>query len=311
MALVKALIDKYLTNASKGYFPEGFIAESINPIITVKQRSGLLAGYGNNHIRLVNTIYGGRGKAPRFEAIVRSSQSYYIDRHGLEGMVTEDDYINVDLPYDAEKDEVLGLVTVLKIGREKSIADALGSTAILTQNTTLSGTAQFNDYANSDPLAKFRTAQEGVYDGCGAAPDTAIMSWKVANTLSYHPGILEALGFTMNRAGTLKEQELASAMKVDRVLVGNPKYNSASLGQSDVLADVWGKNVIFGVCPKSAQKFQTALGYQVRLAGEAQNQVSKWDIQNPRGATGILVTDNYDDLLSNVLAAYLIKDAIA
>ena len=311
MAQVKAQIDKFLTMASKGYFPEGFIGDKVLPEVRVKQDSGKLAGYGNEHIRIVNTVYGGRGKAPRYESITRNDTSYFIDDHGLEGMVTPADYRNVEQPFDAEKDETLGLVTVLKISREKAIADALGSTAVLTQNTTLSGTSQFNDYVNSDPLGKFKTAQETVYDGCGAKPDTGLMSWKVLNTLSYHPGILEGLGFAQNRAGTLTENEVASAMKIKRLLVGEPKYNSAALGQTDSLADVWGKNVVFAVLPTTAMKMQISLGYQVRRIGEAPYQTSKWDMNNPRGAKGILVTDAYDDLLSNVLAAYLIKDAIA
>lgn len=311
MAQIKAQIDKFLTMASKGYQPQGFIADKVLPVVSVKQDSGKLAGYGDSHLRIVNSVYGGRGKAPRFESITRSSSTYMIEDHGLEGMVTPADYRNVEEPYDAEKDETIGLVTVLKLSREKGLADVLGATATMTRNTTLSGTAQLNDYVNSDPLGKFKTAQESVYDGCGVAPDTGIMSWKVANTLSYHPGILEALGFQMNRAGTLQEQELASSMKVQRLLVGQPKYNSAALGQTSVLADVWGKNILFAVLPTSAQKWQTSLGYQVRRLGEMPFQTSKWDMQNPRGATGILVTDAYDDLLSNVNAAYLIKDAIA
>lgn len=311
MAQIKAQIDKFLTMASKGYQPQGFIADQVLPEVNVKQKSGKLAGYGNNHLRIVNTAIAGRGVAPRFESITRTSDSYFVESHGLEGMVTADDYRNVEEPYDAEKDETMGLVTVLKLSREKGLADALGNTAILSRNTTLAGQSQFNDYMNSDPLAKIKAAQESVYDGCGVAPDTAIMSWKVMNTLSYHPGILEALGFTMNRAGTLKEAEVASAMKVERILVGAPKYNASVLGQADNLADVWGKNIVMAVLPKTAQKWQTSLGYTVRLIGESAYATSKWDHQNPRGATGILVTDHYDDLLSNANAAYLIKNAIA
>lgn len=311
MAQVTALIDKYLSSASKGYMPSGFKGDEILPVVRVKQSSGKLAGYGNSHLRIVNTVMGGRGKAPRYESITRSSDTYYIEPHGLEGMVTKEDYNNVEKPYDAELDETLGLVTVLKIGREKALADQLGSTSTITQNTTLSGTSQFNDYVNSDPLGKFKTAQETIHDGCGAAPDSAIMPWVVANCLSYHPGILEGLGFAMNRAGTLKEQELASSMKIQRLHVADVQYNSAALGQSDSLADVWGKNITFMVAPRSPMKMQVSLGYQVRLIGESPYMVSKWNMNNPRGAKGILVTDDYDDLLSDVSAAYLIKDAIA
>jgi len=311
VAQTKALIDKFLTMASKGYQPEGFIADQIFPVVNVKEKSGILAGYGNNHIRIMNTVYGGRGKAPRFESNTRSSDTYLVESHGLEGLVTPDDYRNVEDPYDAEKDETLFLVTVLKISREKALADVFTSTSTLTRNQTLSGSSQFSDYVNSDPLGKFKTAQESVYDGCGAKPNTGVMSWKVFNTLSYHPGILDSLGFAQNRAGTLQEAEVASAMKVQRLLVGEPKYNSAALGQTDVLSDIWGKDVVFAVLPKTAMKMQVSMGYQVRLIGEAPYATSKWEENNPRGATGILTTDHYDDLLSNVNAAYLIKNAIA
>ena len=121
MAQIKAQIDKYLTMASEGFQPQGFVADDILPEVKVAQNSGKLAGYGNNHIRIVNTVYGGRGKAPRYESITRSSESYYVESHGLEGMVTKEDYRNVDKPYDAEKDETMGLVTMLKVSREKGL----------------------------------------------------------------------------------------------------------------------------------------------------------------------------------------------
>lgn len=311
MAQIKAQIDKFLTKASKGFTPEGFIGDDLLTPMKVKENSGKLAGYGNAHIRIVNTVYGGRGKAPRYESQVRTSETYLVEDHGLEGMVTKSDYDNVEQPYDAEKDEALGLVTVLKLGREKALADQLGATTTLTQNTTLSGTSQFSDYVNSDPLGKFKTAQQAVRAGCGRKADTAIMSWDVLNVLSYHPGILEGLGFQMNRAGTLTEKEVASAMKIKTLLIGESMYNSGHLGQSDALTDVWGKNIVFAVLPKSAAKMQTSLGYNLRKIGESPYQTSKWDMNNPRGSRGLLVTDSYDDLLSNVTAAYLIKDAVA
>lgn len=311
MAVTKALIDKYLTGASKMITPEGFIGEGLLPVIKVKQNSGKLAGYGTDHLRILNVVMGGRGKAPRFSNMTRSSDSYFIENHGLEGMVTKDDFDNVEDPYDAREDEMIGLVTVLKLSREKALADNFTSTSVMTSNETLSGISQFSDYVNSDPLSKFKTAQESVYDSTGVAPDTAVMSWKVANTLVYHPGILDALGFTQNRAGTLTERELAQAMKVQNIKVGAPKYESANLGQTSSLADVWGKDIVFCKLPAVAQKHQVSLGYTVRKGNESPYETSRWQMNNPRGAEGILVTDNYDDLLSNVGAAYLIKDAIA
>lgn len=312
MAQTKAIVNKLLTNASKAFFPTGFIAENILPKIMVKQASGTLAGYTNHHLRIINSVMGGRGKAPRIEGVVRTqSDSYQIINHGLEGLVTKDDYDNVEAPYDAEKDEMIGIKTMLAISREKAIADSLTSTSVLTQNTTLSGQSQFSDYTNSDPLGKFKDARLAVKDGCGVAPDTAIMSWEVADTLQFHPGILESLGFAMNRAGQLTYDELAKALKVRRLLVADASYNTAKEGQADSLAPIWGKHIIFGVMPQSAQKYQVSLGYTIRKTGEVAGTVYKYPENNPPESNVILVTDNYDDLLSNVKAAYLIKNAVA
>lgn len=311
MAQLKAIVDKLLTKASSMYVPTGYVSEKALPSIGVLQSSGLLGKYGNSHLRIENSLKGGRGQYRRVETITRSTTGYQIEGHGLEGIVTKEDYKNVELPYKAEEDEVLGLTSSLWLGKEKSLADTLSSTAILTQNTTLSGTAQFSDYANSDPLDKFKTARETVRSGCGVSPDTALMDWSVWNVLRFHPQMLDSLGYKFNRPGGLDINELAVAMGVKRILLAEAVYNSAKEGQSDSLAAVWGKHIIFGVLPEKAMVRQVSLGYLVQYEGEAPRKVYKYDLNNPPESRGILVEDNYDMLISNAAAGYLIKDAIA
>lgn len=306
-----AIVDQLLTQASSAYIPEGYISEALLPSVDVVETTGKLAKYGSNHLRIETTLASGKGKFRRAEPIVRSQSTYDVESHGLEGLVSDRDYRNAQKPYDAERDETIGLSTLVWLSKEKALADALGSTSILTQNTTLSGTSQFNDYANSDPLDDFKTARIAVKNGCGQKANTAVMSWEVAEALAYHPGILDALGFTKNRAGQLSEAELAKAMGVKRLLIADVDYDSADEGQSQSLAPVWGKNVIFCVAPEAARPYQVSLGYQVRLKGIKPRQVTKWAVNNPPRSKSILVEDHYDMFLSNVNAAYLIKDAIA
>jgi hypothetical protein len=311
MNQTKAQVDKLLTNVSKGYFPQGYIGDSILPLINNrKQSSGLLGGYGTGHLRVVNTIMAGEGKAPRVTATTVSTTSYLIEDHGLEGLVTQNDYDNFEEPFDAEKDETEGLTSLMKIAREYAIAAALTSSSVLTQYTTLSGTSQFSDYANSDPIAKFLTAKQSVYSGCGVQANTVIMSQEVFDVLSYHPALLE-LGFQQNRMGQLTEQELAKVLKVEKILIGSIKYESAALGQTSSLGSIWGKHIIFAVLPNVASKKQVSLGYTIRKSGEQANQVFTYFPGNPPNSKAIIVTDNYDDLISNVYAGYLIKDAVA
>lgn len=311
MAQLKAIVDKLLTNVSQMYVPEGYIAEDVLPLLQSTQKTGKIGKYGKDHLRIEHSLVGGRGAYRRVEPIVRSSDSYSIESHGLEGMVTEDDYRNVEEPFDAEKDETLGLNTMIALNKEYALASTLTSTSIITQNTTLSGTSQFSDYANSDPIGVFKTARLAVYNGCGLPPNCALMSWEVANTLAYSPQILDALGFAFNRAGQLSEAELSKAMGVEKLLIAKSKYNSAKEGQTDTLASVWSDDILMFYAPDKAAKYQTSLGYRVALSGQTQRRVFKFKIDNPPNATGILCDDSYDFVITNVAAGYLIKDTLA
>lgn len=311
MAQTKAIVDKLLTNVSSAYIPTGYVSESVFAQIPVKQTSGKLGKYSNSHIRIQNTVMGGRGKARRVEIITRTDTNYNIERHGLEGLVTKDDEINVEKPFDAQKDEVIGLSTAIWLGKEKSLGDTLTDPAIITQKVTLSGTDQYNDFTNSDPIGDFLTARLTVRSASGMPPDTAVMDWAVANTLSYSPKILAALGYTANRAGQLSDQELAKAMGVQRLLIAMPSFNNSKEGQADSLTPVWGKHVVFMVAPTKAVPYQVSAGYYLTLIGESPRQVFKFPINNPPESTGVIVRDSFDYLLSNTAAAYLIEDAIA
>lgn len=312
MSQMKAQVDKLLTNVSNGYFPEGLVSEKILPQIEVAQDSGILGYYGKNHLRLENSVVGGEGRARKVKSMVYNvDRTYLIQPHELQGEVTESDYRNVELPFDAEKDETLGLTTLIALEKENVIASALQSSSILTQNVTLSGTSQFSDYNNSNPISVVKTAQNAVLAGCGKMPNKAIVPALVANTLRYHPQVLQNLGFAQNRAGQLTNQELAKFLNVEEIFIPDAAYNSAKEGQADVMAQIWGKHITFLVAPKAAGKYQVSLGYYLKRSGIAARRVKKWNIEETFGNTGILVGDYYQFRLVDVTAGYLVKDVIA
>lgn len=311
MSQMKAQVDKLLTDVSSGYFPKDFVAESILPTVQSAQYSGLLGKYGTAHLRIENAVKGGRGKYRRVETQVRSTTQFLIEGHGLEGFVSKEDYRNVEQPFDAERDETIGLSTMLWLEKEKLLADTLTDTSIITQNTTLSGTSQFSDYSNSDPIGVLAAARAAVMDGSGSEPNLAVMDWKVWNILRYHPALLDAMGFKYDRPGGLKEAEMASVLGVDKFLLAKARYESAKEGQSSSLAPVWGKHIVFAVAPDKAEIMQTSVGYMVRLTGSTPRKVYKQSNFNPPESSSILVEDEYDMLISNVGAAYLVKNAIA
>ena len=309
MSQMTAIVDKLLTQASSAYIPEGYACEKILPEVRVSQKSGKLAKYGTNHLRIEQNYIGGRGEYRRVEAVTRSQDTYTVEGHGVEGICTADDKLNLDSPYHCLRDETLGLTTQLMIEKEVSLGTALGDTSTLTNNVTLSGTDQWSDYTNSDPLGDASTARTTIQDGCGRPPNALIMSWQVWNQIRFSGKILDALGYKYNRGGGLSHDELAVAFGVDKLIISEVMYETAAEGQTSSLAAAFGKNAIFAVVPDRAAPYQVSLGYRIQQS--APRRVYKYAINNPPGSTAILVEDNYDLFLSNVSAAYLIKNAVA
>jgi len=307
-----AITDKILTNTSNMLVPDGFVAEDILPVIQVKETTGKLANYGNGHLRIVTTVHTGEGGYRRIDATARGSDTYSVEDHGLQGTITKATFRNVEKPYEARLDETLNLSLALRLEKEKGLADVLTDTATITQNVTLSGNSQYNNrsHADSTPIEDFNTARDTMLDAMGASPNVAIMPEKVYNAFRMHGQLLDSLGFKYNRKGGLTGQELAMALELDKIFVAKAIYNSAKQGQTDVIAPVWGKHVVYAKIGKPALR-QKVLGFEVRLNGESPRSVTRQKNFTPVGSEEIAVTDSYDQLLLNAECAYLIKDAIA
>lgn len=305
-----AIQDMLLTSFSNKITPIGFIAEKVFPLVNVVQSTGKLGKYGTSHMRIVDTITGGKNKYPSVQTRSFNTETYSIEKHGLEDIVTEEDYANVQQPFDAERDTTEELITLLQVSKEKGLADTLTDTGVVTQNVTLAGTSQLSDFTNSDPLDDFNTARGTIYSSAGIPPDTVIMSWLVYNTIRFHPALLDKLGFKEARVGGLTDQELARALMVDRILIGAATYESAKENQTSNIQPIWNKDIVFGVLPESVSKRQMTAGYRFQQFG-APRRVFKSAVNNPPNATEILCDDSYDQVISQTGALYLIKDAIA
>ena len=306
-----ALIDKFLTNASNMLLPQNYISEMILPIVPRKQTTGKIANYGNGHLRIENTLHIGEGPYARVDSITRDSDTYSIENHGLQGTITDEDFRNVEKPYDARIDEAIALTTHLWLGKEAGLANILQDPAIITQNSTLAGNAQYNnrDHADSNPIEDMQTARDTMLDSIGQSPNAAVMSRKVFNALRFHAQLLNT-GFVQNRTGQLSGQELADVLELDQIFVGDAIFNSAKQGQAAVIAPVWGKDLIYVKIGKPALR-QKVLGWTIIKSGTKPRQVQRKKNFTPRGSEEISVDDNYDQLILNAECAFLIQDAIA
>jgi hypothetical protein len=311
MAQTKALVDKLLTNVSLGYAPTGHIAEQALPNLQVDENTGLIGKYTNAHLKLENTKIGGRAEAKRVDSVVLdTSDGYVVESHGLEDIVTPEDVRNIPEPFNVESDKVMGLTQLLKIRKEKTFADLVTSSSVITNGVTLSGGNLWSTYATSSPITDVKTARTAIKQACGFFPNRAIISAKLAEVLSYHPEIITNLGFNFEKAGALTYEDIKKFFKVDILHVGDVQYDSSVEGVAESMGELWDNDIVFYYAPTSPSKMQKSLGYYLTIRGEGGMKVYKSDITNPPNSTSIIVKDEYGFKLTNVACAYLIKDAM-
>lgn len=308
-----AIVDKLLTNVSTGYVPEGYISEKILTPIKVVQTTGKIGNYTNNHLRIVNTVHKGKGPYQRLEALVVDSQTYSIEDHGLTSIITDNDRRNFESPFDARRDTVMALTVAHWLAKEYGLATALTNPAIITAGVTLSGNQQYSarEHADSDPIGDKLTADAAIRAATGRKSNKAIMNEETYDNLRFHHQLLHSMGFKYDRPGGLRMDELAMVLELEEILIGRAVYNNAKEGQADSLAFIWPKDVIYFRGENSPGLMQKTLGYNITKAGTSPREIRRWQNNEPFDSETIACADNYDHMIVQAAAAYLIQDAIA
>lgn len=308
-----ARVDKLLVNVSRRRNVEGLVADKVLTNISVVQQTGLIGSYGKGNLRIEHDIVGGETPYPRITSSAKDSDRYVLVKHGLSGVVTEEDYKNEEQPFDARKDKIMDLTDKIKLGRERALAASLGSTSVLTNNVTLSGTDQYTDYTNSAPLEDWATGRKSIYDNSGqiveGAGGFAIMPWPVYNVLKFHPDLTDQFKYVGAAKKGLDFEQMRSVMGVSRLLVPYCQYNSADEGATDSIAACWANDIIIGFAPQRGTKHIESLGFYI-TRGTKDTRIFVNPLKNPPNADELLIDIEYDFLLTEVGAAYLIKDAI-
>ena len=310
-AQLQAQISKPLTDVSLQTVSQGLIADEVLPEKKTKQYSGIIGAYGQEHLRNEDDEGGGRGGYKRVDSVDYDlTKTFLIKNRGLEDIVTEEDRANYEEIFDAESDKVVALTQKVSISKELRCASKLTSTAYLTNNVTLSGTSQFSDLNNSDPLGVIATAHAVGVNKKGMQFNTAIIPNLVKLTLKRHPQILAELGYSPNRAGYISDSELADIFQVQKIIWAGGIYNSAKKGQANSISQIWGSNIVLYHRAPSAAEKQLCLGYLMRPMSAPKRQVYKYAINNPPNATGIIVKEGYDFAIADADSGYLIKSVI-
>ena len=304
----KKYADPLLTMLSLGFRPFGHINQMVLPVLNVIKPTAKLAKYDGANMRIVSTVKSPSGDTPKIEFNTEQIDSYNLVRHAIANPVTVDDLENQDRPFNAMRDAMEINQDVLSLEREFGLSKFMSTASNFTNKTQLSGTGQWGQSAD-DPVGDISTAIQSSADAAHVTDEmiSLVLSKKAFRILQYDDDILERLGFTANRAGSLTKEELKKAFGVVQVLVGEGQYNTAEEGQTEVFSDLWGNHAwAVYINPRPKLKARS-FGYTTRR--KAALLTDRWFDDDPE-LWWVRSKDEYDQFILDEASAFFIEDAV-
>lgn len=321
-------IDEVLTQISLGWPNNGLVGEALFPSVGVRKQSNLYYVFGHDGWLPEEDVRAPGSVANELPGLEVSTEPYYAREHSLQIPVTDEERDNADNPLSPDRDGTEMITSKIMLGREQDIKNlATNTNKYATNNsTTLSGTAQWNDHANSSPIDDFKTGRDQVHSRIFMQPTLSIIPYQVMSELEDHPDIIERVKYS--ERAVLTEEIIAQVFGVDRIIVPGVGVASGNPGNTMSIGYLWGKDVVMAWVPGRPGMRIPAYGYEFTWnygAGQAQ-QVDRWR-EDPRKSDLIRVSRRYD--LKHVgvateetegengadvgksIAGYVIKNAVA
>jgi hypothetical protein len=298
-------VDAALSTVSLDFKNDEFLADLVSPRIRVEKESGKYFVWGTEAFNNPMTVRAAKAAYARTE-FAPSTGQYECEEYGLEVPIDDRERRNADAGADIEIAGVEKATGMIMTGREKRLADLLTSATTITQNTTLSGTDQWDDYTNSDPIGDVDTARSTIHAAGSPNPNTLVLGRESFDILKRHPNMLEAFKYNP-QSGIVTERMMAEFFGVDRVLVGNARYKTSNEGQTDALSYVWGKNAVLLYTPQSPSRYTPAATYSFVFT----DRVVETYREPEHSVSVVRVREEMDEVVTSTSCAYLIKDAVS
>ena len=299
---------KQLTNISLAYKNDNYISEMVFPIVQVNKDTGKITTYAMDNLRVVEALRSIGSNTNEVGHSVSIGDHYVLKEYALKELVPDEHMEQADAPINPKIDATENVTDRLWVIKETALADAISATATMTNNTTLSGTDQWSDYTNSDPIGDIRTGKEAVRTATGKKPNTLIIAHNAYIQLLDHPDIVDRIKYTNLADKDAVKRALARIFDLEQVMVGDAQYNNSAEGGTAALAEIWDKVAIVAYIEKRPTLKSRSLGFTYQM--KSPRMVDGWRDEDRRGDY-IRVMDKFDQQLIDVNCGYLIKSCVA
>jgi hypothetical protein len=260
-------MDPALNNVSVGYKNRTMYSEMLAPPLPVDKPTGRIWLFGKEKFRVYETARGPKSDAREIASWSLGQLPYQVSDHGLKDSIDDATAASADPGVDWDINTTENLTQAIVLRQEVDIMNAVinqsgpSAPAAPVPNTTLSGTTQWSDYTNSDPINAIEAQRSAIMKKVGAKPNTLAVSYDVHIKLRQHPKIIDRFKYTTLPNGYPVDTQLASVFEVDNYWVLDALYDTAAEGIAPSPDYIWGKNAILAVVPAAPAKREVALAY--------------------------------------------------
>lgn len=256
-------VDAVLTNISVMYVNDMYIGAQVFPRVQVDKESGSYFIFNRGAFMRDEALPRAPGTQAATVGYNLTTGSYEVVEWAAEHPVDDRIRRNADSPLDPDRDGAILVADKIDMALEQKVQSAIETTANWTTTATLSGTSQWSDYPNSDPMTDIKTARLTVLKQIARKANTGVMSIEVFESLALHPDLLDRVKYTGTgeRPAMVTAAMMAELFQLDQVLVGSTVEDTAIEGATEVPAYVWGKHFWVGFVPPAPRINTPAAGY--------------------------------------------------
>lgn len=303
-------VDTRLTGISLAYQNRALIADAVLPRVPVGNQSFKWLNWNKaERFTVPNTLVGRKGRPNEVEFGATETPGLTYD-YGLDDVVPNDDIASAPQGYDPLGQATEGLTDLIALDREVRVATLVMNPATFpaANKDTLSGTSQWSDYTNSNPV----TAILDYLSTPLMRPNVAVMSQKVWNTLRAHPKVVSAVLGNSGQSGIVGRQAVAQLFELEEILVGEAFVNTAKPGQTAVYGRCWADHCAFITRNRLAntRSAQMTFGYTAQWQNRVAGQMADPET-GLRGAIRVRVGESVNEIVCAADTGYLVIDPIA
>lgn len=292
-----------------GYRNTSLIADEVLPRTPVgKQEFKYLKHTMGEGFTLPDTRVGRRGKPNEVEFTATEVTSSTED-FGLDDPIPQSDVDNAPEGYDPIGRAVEGIMDLVELDREVRAASLVFNAAqyATANKVTLSGTSQFSDYTNADPIGVIMAG----LDAMVMRGNVMVIGRPAFTKLAMNPKIVKAVLGNAGDSGIATRKQIADLFELEDVLVGEAWVNTARKGQAVTLSKTWGKHLALihrnkTATTRSGATFGVTAQFGSRIAGSIPDSSI-----GLRGGQRVRAGESVKEVICASDLGYFIQNAVA